>query len=102
MPHPIYGAPQHELERVDFTLVLPVRSNQHRTTLHVYGRAGTARPSLWDLHETWSWTEQEAGYQPSDAVAHAVLVAMQDRPTSQQQIEACMIGEGWTQLQLDL
>ena len=102
MPHPIYGAPSHELEVVHFSLDIPRRANEHKTTLRASGTAGTSRPSLWNVHESWSWTEQERGYQPSDAMAHVLLVAMQDRPTSQEQFEACMIGEGWSQLRLDL
>lgn len=102
MPHPIYGAPSHELEAVYVHLVLPNRANEHKTTLHVTGTSGTSRPALWVLREAWSWSEQQAGLQPCDAVTHALLVALQDRPTSQAQMEACMIGEGWVQESLDL
>lgn len=102
MPHPIYGDPSHALETVEFSLVLPVRSNEHRTSLQCIGRSGTARSALWVVKESWSWSEQEAGLQPTDAMAHVGLVSLQDRPTSQQQVEACLIGEGWSQLTLDL
>jgi hypothetical protein len=97
MPHPIYGAPQHELLTVDFKLDLPTRDNDHVTKLTVWGRSTTSRSALWRLHEAWEWGEQVAGQQPSDSIAHALLVAYQDRPTSQAQVEACMVGEGWNQ-----
>ena len=97
MPHPIYGDPAHELLTVDFQLTLPTRENEFITKLTAWGRSTTSRSALWRVHEQWSWSEQEKGQQPSDSIAHVLLVAYQDRPTSQAQVEACLVGEGWAQ-----
>lgn len=97
MPHPIYGDPNHRLERVEFTLIVPTAENGRRTALAARGTSGTARAGMWLVQEEWSAAEQERGYQPADALQHIALVALQDRPTSQSQVEACLIGEGWCQ-----
>lgn len=102
MAHPIWGKPQHQLLRVTFTLELPTSQNGRTTRLIAVGSSETARASMWVVRETWSPSEQEAGLQPADALHHVALVALQDHPTSQTQMEACLIGEGWEQLQLDL
>lgn len=102
MPHPIYGAPQHELESIRLTLYLPTVSNGRTTKLEAHGRASTQRGSLWNVQETWSRDEIERGYQASDAISHLVLVSLQDRPTTQRQLELGLTGQGWEQLQLDM
>lgn len=97
MPHPIYGDPVHKLEQVTFTLTLPEITNGFLTTLAAAGRSSTCRTALWTTEQSWQRDEQDHGYQPGDAASHLVMVVMQDRPTGQRQVEACLVGEGWTQ-----
>lgn len=95
--HKIWGDPAHELEAVHFQLYLPTKFNERTTTVVATGTSRTSRPSMWVLREEWSASEIEHGYQASDALSHVALVALQDHPTSQAQMEACMVGEGWAQ-----
>ena len=102
MPHPIYGDPKHELDEVHVSLWLPTPKNAHVTAVQMLGVAETQRGSLWCLKERWERHETRGGYEASDFVHHAIMVALQDWPTSQQQMEACLIGEGWAQDELPL
>lgn len=102
MPHPIYGPPQHVLETVTFRLALPLRRNGFTTSLEVKGEASTSRASLWSVRETWTAAEQEAGLQPSDAVHHLALIALQDHPASQERLFNLLTGERWVQEELPL
>lgn len=102
MPHPIYGDPNHKLEQVTFTLTLPEATNGHLTTITAAGRSSTCRTALWTMEQSWQRDEQAHGYQPGDALSHIVMVAMQDRPTGQRQVDACMVGEGWAQDELPM
>ena len=97
MPHPIYGDPNHELHQVVITITLPRPENGGQTSLAAHGRSDTCRTALWTLEDLWSSVEQRHGYEPADAASHIVMVSMQDHPTSQRQVEACMVGEGWAQ-----
>lgn len=102
MPHPVYGDPQHPLERVVITITVPRKVNDRRTHLEAYGWSSGKRSSLWHLREEWDVTETRGGYEASDMAHHIAMVALQDHPTSQAQMDACLIGEGWTQLTLDI
>nr|CRY96616.1 hypothetical protein [uncultured prokaryote] len=93
----IYGPPAHRLRKVTVTLEVPDVANELRTSVSITGYSDTMRTSLWTVHESWSWTEQAEGLQPADAIHHALLVALQDKPQSQHQFECCMVGEGWRQ-----
>lgn len=97
MPHPIYGDPNHVLESVELRLYLPARYSDGTTRLTAYGQASTCRTALWSISETWSPADVHAGLLPTEAAHHILLVASQDHPTSQRQMEACMVGEGWAQ-----
>lgn len=101
MPHPVYGVPDHKLERVRFTLHLPLPHNENVTSLTVLGESSTARTSLWSVSESWTAEEQCAGLQPADAVHHLALIALQDRPRSQEALFGLLTG--WEKgVQLDL
>jgi hypothetical protein len=100
MPHPIYGPPSHELETVTFRLTIPTRRNNRTTALEVHGRTSTQRSHLWYIHETWTPAEIEHGLQASDAIHHLALIALQDHPSSQAQVESCLTGQPWSQLEL--
>lgn len=102
MPHPIYGDPVHQLTSVEMKLYLPRRYKNGQFSLTAYGRSATCRESLWSIQETWTTAEVRSGLPPSEAAAHVLLTAIQDSPSSQRQMEACLVGEGWTQPQLDL
>lgn len=100
MPHPIYGKPSHQLETVTFTLHLPRRSNGYLTRLEAAGRASTSRAALWTASETWTTDEQEAGLQPTDALHHLSLIAVQDTPASQEALFRALTGVMWVEEQL--
>lgn len=102
MPHPIYGPPSHELDKVIFTLHLPTARNGRRARLEVQGRSETQRGSLWSLTETWGPDEHRGGYEYSDAIHHIALAAAQDRCSTQSHLEASLRGEGWEQLSLPM
>lgn len=97
MPHPIYGDPNHELEQVTITITLPKATNGWLTTVATAGRSSTCRTALWTMEESWERGETRSGYEPADHASHVVMVCAQDHPTSQRQVEACMVGEGWSQ-----
>lgn len=92
MPHPVYGPPDHVLERVECKLYLPTSRNGRHTRLECSGWSDTRRGPLWSIAESWSWSEQQSGLQPSDALHHVVLVASQDRPVTQSGIEFALTG----------
>lgn len=100
MPHPIYGDPKHILEEVTVKLWLPTHKRDGVTKVHMYGHASTQRRALWREIDEWTPDEGRGGYGPSDLIHHAVLCALQDHPTSQEQYEACLRGEGWAQDEL--
>lgn len=102
MPHPIYGPPSHQLDSIIITLHLPTARNGRITRMEAQGRSSTSRASLWSVSETWTRDEQRAGLEPSDAVHHLALVALQDHPASQSHLEASLTGQGWEQLELPL
>ena len=102
MPHPIYGPPSHVLETVTFTLHLPLRRNQYLTRLEVRGEASTRKDRLWFVSETWTTEEQSAGLQPSDAIHHLALIALQDSPSTQEALFRQLTGERWVQEELPL
>lgn len=97
MPHPIYGPPSHRLEVVHFRLALPLKRNGYLTSLAVKGESSTSRSSLWTISETWTPDEQEAGLQPTDALHHIALIAVQDRPSSQDAMFRQLTGEPYIQ-----
>lgn len=102
MPHPIYGPPSHRLTTVHFVLTLPTKENGRHSRLEAHGRSSTSRAALWSVSETWTQSEQDAGLQPTDALHHLGLVAMQDQPITQRQLELGLTGQGWEQLELPL
>nr|CRY97747.1 hypothetical protein [uncultured prokaryote]CRY97749.1 hypothetical protein [uncultured prokaryote] len=102
MPHPIYGVPDHALEVVQLRLSLPSRRNDHLTTAELHGMSSTKRGSLWSMTETWSWSEQQDGLQPVDAISHALLAIVQDRPVTDGGLRASLIGESTQQDHLPL
>lgn len=100
MPHPIYGPVPTDLERVTVTIVLPCRQNAHLTSMRMEGTMQGKRVPLWSFRETWTPDEIVNGLQCSDLIAHAVLSVLQDRPDSQERVEASLLGEGWEDVPL--
>lgn len=100
MPHPIYGDPNHVLTSVEVRLYLPTRYESGETRLTAYGQSTTCRTALWSIGESWTPADVHAGLSPAEAAHHVLLTAIQDQPTSQRQMEACLVGEGWAQPQL--
>jgi len=102
VPHPIYGPPSHKLETVNFRLTLPLRRNAYVTSLEVRGETSSQRSSMWFVNEKWTEADQVAGLQPSDALHHLALIALQDSPTSQEHMFRALTGERWIQEELPL
>lgn len=102
MPHPIFGEPAHQLHEVAYKLWLPTADTGYQTIVAATGVSNTKRGSLWHVLETWEPNRTRGGYEPSDFIVHSALVALQDHPTSQEQYEACVRGEGWCQDELPL
>ena len=100
MPHPVFGPPDHRLERLELKLYLPTPRNGRHSRLTAHGFAETKRGALWTVQETWSWSEQQAGLQPCDAVHHIALAAFQDHPGSQDAVERSLTGQGWEDVPL--
>lgn len=98
MPHPVYGPPDHALERVELKLYLPSRRNNRRSRLEASGWSDTKRGPLWSMAEQWSWSEVHAGLQPCDALHHVALVASQDRPVTQGGFELAITGNAEPEL----
>lgn len=100
MPHPIYGPPTHDLERVELRLWLPSKRNGHHTRLTASGWSETSRSALWTVSESWERGELDRMLQPCDAAHHILLTAAQDRCETQGALERSLTGEGWTQPEL--
>lgn len=92
MPHPIYGPTEPRLTAVRLVLTLPTNANDRSSRLDVYGECSTQRGTLWHVQERWNAAEHRAGLEPTDAAHHALLVAMQDRPRSQAEVERALSG----------
>ena len=97
MPHPIYGPAQHQLDEVTFKLWLPRLGSKEPWTAQVHGLSTTKRTTLWTVGERWELEDvQKGGYEPTDLIHHVALVCAQDRPTTQEQVDALLHGEqGW-------
>lgn len=100
MPHPIYGKPSHELESIRVVVTLPSPENGHLTAVRILGETTTQRSSLWSESASWSADEVTNGLQPTDWVAHVLLVALQDRPSNQEALDNGLIGQGWEDVAL--
>lgn len=87
MPHPIYGPPSHDLEKLELSLWLPTTRNGRHTRLTVLGTCETKRGPLWTYSEAWQAHEVTNGFQPADAVNLLTLAALQDRPSSQEALQ---------------
>lgn len=102
MPHPIYGPPDHQLEYVEFKLVLPLRSNGYKSRVDAYGHSQTRRGTLWSSTEQWTHDMKGDEYGPTDSLHHLALVALQDRPTSPTALELALRGGHSTAEQVPL
>lgn len=100
MPHPIYGPPSHELERVVITVVLPSPQNGHVTSIRALGETSTQRSSLWSESATWTADEVAHGLQPTDWATHVLLTALQDRPKDQAALDTGLTGGGFEDVPL--
>lgn len=81
------------LERVEFTLLLPSDAQPDTAALSAHGRSPLRRPALWSYHETFDTTlDAHKGYGVQDAMAHIVLVCMQDRPNTLDRLDFALSG----------
>lgn len=80
-------AAHHTLDRVEITLHLPTPRSDHRADIAARGWSTTKRGSLWTWQESWNPSEMHVeGYEPVDVVHHLLLVAVQDRPNTQERL----------------
>lgn len=87
MPHPIYGNPQHKLDKITISLWLPRRANEFRASLLAQGYASTKRTALWSHREDWPDPLEVVGMTLTDAAAHLALIGVQDQPASQEMLD---------------
>lgn len=87
MNHKIYGKPNHKLDTVSIKLWLPTAASNWQSKLLVMGDTYTQRSSLWSHCEMWSDPLEVTGMTMTDAVHHIALIAVQDRPTTQEMFD---------------
>lgn len=87
MTHKIYGKPNHKLDTVTVKLWLPTAASSWRSKLLATGDSYTTKHQLWSHCEMWSDPLEVTGMTMSDAVNHVTLVALQDRPASQEMFD---------------
>lgn len=81
------------LERVEFSLLLPTAAQPNTSALSVHGRSPLRRPALWSYHEAFDdQVDAAKGYGVHDAMAHVVLVCMQDRPNTLDRLDFALSG----------
>lgn len=89
----MWQPPNHRLERVEITLVLPDEARRTDVTIRAAGRASTRRADLWTYQETLdAWPDVEKGYGAGDALNHIALVCMQDRPNTLDRLQFALRG----------
>lgn len=90
-----------QLVSVEVKLELPRRENEYRTTARVQGLNPFRSSPLWSWAETWSWSEQREGLEPTDTIRWWLLIAEQDKPRDQEHWNRCVAGHpSWEQLEL--
>nr|CRY96645.1 hypothetical protein [uncultured prokaryote] len=95
MPHPIYGPPDHSLDRLSARLTIPSRRNGYIASVTVNGESETKRGNLWTAQESWTQAEQDRGLQVADWLQHLVLVSIQDRPITPTGLQHVLGAKGW-------
>lgn len=95
MPHPIYGAPQHDLEVITSKLTLPSLANHHTTTLLVTGETSTKRSSLWAYAEAFRPDQIGTLLEAVQQIEWVMGIAAQDRPVTQQGLQRALLPGGW-------
>jgi len=100
MPHPIYGPPDHSLDRLAARLTLPSRRNGYVAQATLSGESETKRGSLWTVQESWTQAEQDRGLQVADWMSHLVLVAIQDRPITTTGLQHVLGAREWEDVPL--
>ena len=95
MPHPIFGAPSHDLERIEAKLILPTLANSHTTTLAVTGETSTKRSSLWAYAEAFRPDQIGTLLEATQQIEWVMGIAAQDRPVTQQGLQRALLPGGW-------
>lgn len=92
MPHPIYGPPEHKLQRVEFNLRVPTKENSFVARLTAQGYAETKRSTLWSFSDSYMYDAKGDEHAPLDQLRLLALVALQDRPASLAALELGLRG----------
>lgn len=90
----------HPLTTVRFTVTLPSHLNEYQTRVTATGENPYVKDPLWRYEETWSYSEQQAGLDPSDTLRWVALICLQDHPRDQEAMNrqlACV--PEWEQLE---
>lgn len=89
-------AVKHQLMRVEMKLILVSRTNQ--VAVEAKGFAHTKRGPLWSVNEAFDPKDQ---YGPADHLNHIVLVALQDQPRNEADLNTALRGgRGWEDQEL--
>lgn len=92
MPHPIYGPPNHRLTRITAQLDLGTGEENDVILGRVFGWSITQRGRLWAEHSSWVAPQDDVVRTPGDWLHHVVLVALEDRPNSQERLDYGLVG----------
>lgn len=92
MPHKIYGKATHKLDTVTIKLWLPTAASDWKSKMLATGDTYTHKRALWSHCEMWGDPLEVAGMTMTDAVQHVALIAVQDRPASQEMFDYYLRG----------
>ena len=82
-----------DLERVEFTLLLPTSATPGCYGLSAHGRSQFRRAALWSYHEAFdAHLDAHKGYSVADALHHIALVCVQDTPNTLDRLDFALSG----------
>lgn len=89
-------AVRHDVDRISVTLNLQAGGV---VQLHAEGRSQGKRAALWTYNELFG--PANSSLAPHDAAAHLLLVCLQDRPRSRDELDRCLRGGAtWENVEL--
>lgn len=95
-----YRSAHHPLVTVRFTLTLPRVGGSEATRITATGENPYVKEPLWRWEESWSWSEQRDGLDPTDTLRWVALIALQDHPTDQETMNRRLaLVPDWEQLE---
>lgn len=92
MPYVPFKALVPKLEAVTISVMLPTRANNWESTMFVTGSSSLKRGTLWSHSEQWADPLEVTGYTIQDAVSHVTMIALQDKPYTQEMFDYALRG----------